>query len=98
MIRLTGIGQGAHHVTFAGKDKRQLSTYIISDNAMLLDVSTIEMDQETFHKMWHMSGEEATQHLFLRLNQEEYYVENRVDESVLKFYPSVRPRLTWLHR
>jgi hypothetical protein len=56
------------------------------------------MDQETFHKMWHMSGEEATQHLFLRLNHEEYYVENRVDESVLKFYPSVRPLLTWLHR
>jgi hypothetical protein len=56
---------------------------------MLLDLFGSEMDQETFHKMWHMSGEEATQHLFLRVNQEEYYVEKRTEESALKFYPSV---------
>jgi hypothetical protein len=56
------------------------------------------MDQETFHKMWYMSGAEATEHLFLRLNQEEYYAENMVDESVLKFYPSVCPLPIWLRR
>lgn len=36
-----------------------------------------------------MSGADATQHLFMRLNQEEYYVEERTEESTLKFYPTV---------
>ncbi|KIM33056.1 hypothetical protein M408DRAFT_326716 [Serendipita vermifera MAFF 305830] len=70
-IRYTSPWAGAHHVTFAGKDKRQL-----------------KMDQETFHKLWQMSGAEETQHLFLRLDQTEYYVEERTEESILNFYPT----------
>jgi len=48
------------------------------------------MDKETFRKMWDMSGAEATQDLFMRLPQEEYYAEERTGESILKFYPAVR--------
>jgi hypothetical protein len=50
---------------------------------------SVEMDKQTFLKLWDMSADASTQHLFLRLDHEEYSAEPSTPESIYKFYPSV---------
>lgn len=58
--------------------------------SLAADSRQSNMDQATFEKMWAMSADPATERLFLRLDQEEYYIEERLCES-LKFYPNFEP-------